>query len=141
MKIITERLVGYSDLVVENGHLVPKKIRESVNFLNLKPRTGQEEGFVFYDKDDQNILICHVGITTKRERFEVSYGTEESFRENGYMLEALNGLIDFIFSKTNEKIIWAIPNGEISQHILEKCGFRYFVEENGIRWFALERGK
>ena len=139
MKIITKRLVGFSDLVIENGHIQSKPINEQGSLLQLKSITGKEEAFCFYDKNDQDILVCHVGITDKREKFEVTYGTVEKFRNRGYMSEALDGFVNFVFAETNEPIIWALPNGAISQHVLEKCKFKYVCEENGIKWFARKR--
>ena len=141
MKIITKRLIGFSDLVIDNGRLLSKPINESISILQLKPKTGKESGFCFYDKNNQDVLICHVGITNQRAKFEVSYGTQDEFRNKGYMSEALDGFVSFVFTKTNELIIWALPNGDISQHILEKCKFKYACEEDGVKWFARKRGE
>lgn len=146
MEIITSRLIGKTEMMLVDSNLISKdnfsndKITLE-NILTLQPCTGKENGFCFYDKNNQDVLICHIGITFQRDKFEVSYGTEEPFRNKGYLTEALLGFIDFIFSKTNESMIWGLPNGVVSQHILEKCGFKYVCEENGIRWFALERSK
>lgn len=139
IEIVTKRLVGISEMVVENYDIVPKIIDKPVSLLDLRSRTGKENGFIFYDKDNQDILICHVGITDQRAKFEVSYGTEEKFRGKGYMSEALNGFVNFIFSETNRTEIWAIPNGIVSQHILEKCEFEYVCEEEGLKYFLRKR--
>ena len=54
------------------------------------------------------------------------------------MQEALNGLLQWIKANTVENKIWCIPNGEISEHILKKCGFEYYGkdEENSCKWFV-----
>lgn len=138
-RIETKRLVGLSDMTVENGCIaIQTQSYDAIDILELKPSTGRESGFLFYEKNNMNVLVCHIGITWKRGRIEVSYGTESDFRKQGYMQEALRGLLNWIIEETNEDKIWAIPNGEESKHILEKCGFVFFgkVETDLMRnWF------
>ena len=41
-------------------------------------------------------------------------------------------------ANTKEIKIWALPNGDESKHILEKCGFKYFgtVEGTKSSWYV-----
>ncbi len=138
-EIETERLIGLSDLAIENGLLTCQPQTDNViNLLELKPSTGRESAFLFYEKKKKKALVCHIGITWKRGRTEVSYGTENDFRRLGYMQEALIGLLNWIIDNTEEDKIWGLPNGAESQHILEKCGFVYYGKDEAAPtrdWF------
>ena len=144
IEIRTKRLIGVSDMEVVSGKLnTIKQIERNnvINLTNLKSTTGKESGFLFYDKEDTSVLICHIGITWVRGKFEVSYGTEEQFRHLGYMQEALSQLVSWIFSNTTENEIWGLPNGSESEHILKTCGFSYYgAVENiaSMKWYRIE---
>ena len=139
----TERMVCESDLCVESGKLVKPPRKTNIDLLNLKPATGQEGGFAFYHKELQGMLICHVGITCARGRFEVTYGVDnESFRNRGYMTEALKSLCKWLFSNTEQEVIWALPNGEYkeaSTRVSEKCNFKASDTENRLIWYELRK--
>lgn len=139
--IQTDRLVGYSDMIVTDG-LIQKPTNDDncINILSIKRSTGREVGFMFYDRNNQDTKICHVAITWQRNRTEVSYGTESLFRNKGYMQEALKAFLEWVSNSTKENNIWALPNGEESKHILEKCGFKYFgtVEGTKSSWYIFD---
>ena len=142
IEIKTKRLIGRSDMHIEDKHIVYRQKNNAINILNLKEATGQETGFCFYDLNSPEIEICHVGISCTRNRFEVSYGTEEGYRHQGFMIEALNSFTHWVFEQTDKNEIWGLPNGPESQHILEKCGFAYWgpVENtNSSKWFVKRR--
>lgn len=143
MESRTEHMIVKSNMQISDGKFVFKSLESSgkISLLDLKPSVPEDTGFIFYDSE-QNVLICHVGITNKRERLEVSYGTEEPFRNKGYMTEALSFVVTWIFDSTTENQIWALPNGPISKSILEKCGFIDCGSDDSyqnINWFKLER--
>lgn len=137
----TERLIAKSEMIVADDRLVEKEAEPAIiDILNLKKRTGLESGFKFYDKADETVEICHIGIIWTRNRFEVSYGTEEAFRGKGYMKEALAYLVDWIFANTKEPEIWGLPNGIVSEHILSSNGFTYYgpLENNpSMKWYRI----
>ena len=145
MEFRTDRLVAKSNLQLNDGKISLRKFRlqGEINLLTLQPSNPEDEGFVFYDTlDDER--ICHVGFTDKRGRMEVTYGTELSFRNKGYMSEALKFVVDWVFNNTTEAELWAIPNGIISESILRKTGFVYYGEvEDSVdsKWFKIERSK
>ncbi len=139
----TERLICKSDLCVEKGKLVKCEKDNTINILDIKPTTGEENGFVFYSKASKTTLVCHIGIIYTRERFEVSYGVDnESLRGQGYMTEALKSLCKWLFDNTDEGVIFALPNGvdkDKSIRVLEKCSFLSSNTENGLVWYELRR--
>ena len=127
---------------IVDSKLIAKNCNNPViDLLNLKRTTGRESGFVFYDKDQNNKEICHIGFLSKRDRFELSFGTEIEYRRMGYMYEALVNTIDWIFKHTNENVIWAIPGNNISENLLKKCGFQKSTAEqvNEFNWFMLTK--
>lgn len=142
LTIETSRMVGYSDMTVENGLLKGALRPEgALDILSLKPSTGRESAFVFYDKVNPDAMICHIGITWKRDRTEVSYGTESPYRHNGFMQEALVAFLKWFTTNTTENMVWGLPNGDESKHILEKCGFKFYskVEEHDTcSWYIYE---
>ena len=144
-KIETKRLIGFTDLIITDGFLrCSTKPTEINNILEIRPTSGRESSFLFYDKNSQETLICHIGITWQRGRTEISYGTVDRYRGNGLMQEALKGFLAWVVENTLESQIWGLPNGEESQHILEKCGFCFYgkVEEHpSCSWFlfAIDR--
>ena len=139
----TERLIGFSDIRVLDGKILPTPLTEEyeVDIFNDACTSIPDNSFKFYDKLERDKLICHIGIIFYRGRLELTYGTELAYRGSGYMQEALEGLIEWITNNTEEKQIWGIPNGEnaqISQYILEKNGFVYYgpVENaSSCSWF------
>ena len=138
----TKRLICRSDLVLVDQCLTQQINTVEIDVMNITPCTGREHAFCFYDKQNSDVLICHIAITDKRGRFEVSYGTEESFRGNGYMTEALESLCKWLFINTDRDSIWALPNGQYKKEsisVLKKCGFQKADEEFGIEWYELKK--
>ena len=137
----TERLIAKSEMTVVDGKLLERMSEPTViDILNIKKTTGLESGFMFYDKADENVVVCHIGIIWQRGRFEVSYGTEKAFEGRGYMKEALSHLVNWIFDNTKEPEIWGLPNGFVSEHILSANGFTYYgALENipSMKWYRI----
>lgn len=136
----TTRLICKSEMNIIEGYPKPPvtKLKE-INLLNIKPRTGREFGFVFYDKNTDE-RICQIHFENKRRDYEISYGTEEQYWGKGYMQEALSFFVKWMFANTSVDCLYAlINNNSSSQHILEKNGFEIEgVDEFGT-WFALKK--
>jgi len=115
-----------------------------IDILNLEfsnSKYSEYMIFQFYSKEDTT-HICHVMLINKRNKLEVSFGTDEKFRRQGYMTEALTAAIKWIFNNTIEDSIWAIPSNKISQTVLEKCGFKYHSPVQNCpssHWYIIER--
>lgn len=139
----TERMIAKTEMSIVDGKLMGSCVQlGSLDLLNLRPCTGLETSFKFFRKVDEDTEICHICITHKRNRFEVSYGTQEEFRGQGYMKEALAYLIEWIFDNTNEEEIWGLPNGPDSEHILVASGFDYYGPvENApsMKWYRIAK--
>jgi len=139
IKFETEHLLAQTEMKIVDGKLVPK-INSNIDILNITITSGRESGFIFFDKNHPDALICHIDVITKRGKFELSYGTEKKYQCQGYMTEALSALTKWIFTNTNESEIWAlITDNSISAKVLSKCGFVMNSIFERSAWFVLKR--
>lgn len=138
----TKRMTMVAEkLSVVNGKIEEDKEDTDVPLWELKPNTSK--CFNFYDKNNLNELICHIGFRHDRKPMEISYGTEQIYQKHGYMKEALSAFIKWYFENTNYTQIHAlISNNDASKHILESNGF----VENGMcntsnmaTWYVLKK--
>lgn len=136
----TKRLICKSEMAVING--LPKASRnilETIDLKNIEPLSGMEFGFMFYDKTS-NEHICQIHFEEKRKEYEISYGTKELYRGKGYMQEALEFFVNWVFENTCIECLYAlINNNAISQHILEKNGFEVERTEPYGTWFVRKK--
>ena len=134
----TERLVCRSEMQIKDGKLI-EPINDTLDILNLKPNTGMEYGFMFYNKINGE-WICQIHFEIKRREFEISYGTKENYQGKGYMKEALNFFVHWIFENTSiEKMYALINDNSASKHILEITGFEYEQCDECGEWFVITR--
>ncbi|MTI48406.1 GNAT family N-acetyltransferase [Sporosalibacterium faouarense] len=79
------------------------------------------------------------GIPNEKEEIEIGYGIEEEFQGNGYMTEALQGLVNWAFGQTKHKIKFVIActvdYNKASQNVLIKNGFEIYNEEANHIWW------
>ncbi len=139
IRLETRRMVGISEIQVIDGKVYPKERPNYTNLLAIRPTTGKESSFVFYDKLDNTVMICHVGFTWQRERLEITCGTEEPFRRNGFMTEALVAVLNWLKDNTCETVAWALPSSSGSEDLIVKLGFTYhgIVEDSrNSKWYV-----
>lgn len=139
----TERLLCKSEMRIINGLLEPAEDECSelniMDILNRKPATGMEYGFMFYDKETED-YVCQIHFEDKRRKYEVSYGTEEQFRGRGFMKEALNFFVKWVFDNTEVKeLVALIHDNNKSQHILENSGFTHEKNDEYGDWFIIKK--
>jgi RimJ/RimL family protein N-acetyltransferase len=58
---------------------------------------------------------------------EIGYAISKYHRNKGYTTQAVNGLIKFLFEKTDVNVLnaMALTNNRPSNRVIEKCGFTY----------------
>lgn len=136
----TARLVAKSNMNLVDFVLVEEFVdnKNPIDLLNIEKTTGKESGFVFYDKTNEGIDVCHIGFKKARNKFEITYGTKEEYRNQGYMSEALSALITWLFEYTKTESVWAIPNGNISEKILIENAFKQ-EKDDKYNWFVRRR--
>lgn len=108
------------------------------NLLNLKEHKIEDQGFGFYLKNQPNIQVCHIGLRMDRKPYEISYGTEKDYRNDGYIREAIDCMINWLFSNSDINKIYAlISNNNTSKKILEEKGFILEEENKNQKWYCL----
>lgn len=140
--IYTDRLVMKSNVNVNNGVMEFPKNLNGLDILKIEPTVGEDGGFMFYDRCDKEKKICHIGIRDDRRPMEITYGTEENYREKKYMQEALFAFMTWIFSSTDTKTLNAlIVNNKTSQHILKKYNFQLDgrISAKNEEWYTLDK--
>lgn len=137
----TSRLICKTEMAIKNGIPVSPsdKGTSRINILELKPKTGMEYGFLFYEAEHEQ-YVCQIHFENKRRDFEISYGTEAIFRGNGFMKEALQFFVQWIFTNTSVTQMCAlISNNPISQHILMNYGFIFEKHDEYGDWFVITK--
>lgn len=101
-----------------------------------------------YDKDTYRWAICLnennkligsidiVRLDKEKEEAEIGYVLNEKYHNKGYMSEAFNGVLDYLFKEVNLKKIKACYQlGNIaSQKVMEKCGLKkeHLIQERTL---------
>ncbi|MBV1758874.1 MAG: GNAT family N-acetyltransferase [Dethiosulfatibacter sp.] len=110
-----------------------------------------QENYLFYTfwqlvLKDEKIIIGEVGfkgLDTKDGMIEVGFGTEERFRNKGYMTEALTELIKWAFFQDKIKIreitALTLSDNIPSQKVLEKAGLLLSHEESGKLYWHVNK--
>ncbi len=84
-------------------------------------------GIVLKEKNQLVGTICLWNISPNDSAAETGYELMPEFQGNGYVSEALNGVMNFAFEKIGLASIYAYvhPENERSKKILDKFGFKY----------------
>jgi RimJ/RimL family protein N-acetyltransferase len=117
----------YLSFIPNEVNDVEKFIKKSAKNINV-PGTWFQ--FVILLKDSK-ILIGDIGVhfldaDPQSEQVEIGYTLNPMFRNNGYAIEALSEIIDYLFRSLNKHRITASidPTNEASIKLIEKLGFR-----------------
>ncbi|HAE41844.1 MAG TPA: N-acetyltransferase [Clostridiales bacterium] len=112
-----------------------------------------QENFLFYTfwqlvLKEEKIIIGEVGfkgLDSEQGQLEVGFGTEERFRNKGYMTEALTELIKWAFFQDKVKIrritALTLSDNIPSQKVLEKSGLMLSHEESGKLYWHVKKNK
>lgn len=122
IELYSNRLKICSNIELEDGRIVFRSPKEEIDIFRIEPTTVLENGFVAYIDSDE---VCHVGFQMKSGFLDISYGTNDAFKKNGYMSEMLPIVLDWFFKETLETCIYARVNkdNEYSIKLLEKNKF------------------
>ena len=113
--------------------------------------TSDKDNLLFYTYwvmvlKGNNHAIGYVGfkgIPDEQGRIEVGYGVDDEYRRNGYMTEALNQLISWVFMEHAQKVTAVtastLKDNIPSQRVLEKVGMKVVREDtNYLFWIVLK---
>lgn len=87
---------------------------------------------VIRKKDSAN--LGYVQLVKIEEGWEIGYHIAEIYTGNGYATEAVNLFLNYIENNTSLKQIIgiALAANKASRRVLEKCGFEFLYEGNGL---------
>jgi len=93
-------------------------------------------------KEDKRVLgsIDYKNIPNEIKEVEIGYGLEKQYEHNGYMAEAVGAFCKMAFMDEKIETIIAETEAEntASYKVLEKCGFKKYMEE-GTHWWRLTK--
>ena len=141
IKLKTKRLILRSNCRVVNGIFEFPPIQEISLEAILDKQLSQAEdgGFAIYLKAGK--LIGHILIYFKRKPYELSVSIDEPYRRKGYMSEAQDEVIQWIFDNCDTRQINVLvgPITPIaSRRLCEKNGFHKVMEANH-EWWVLNK--
>ncbi|MDR2992374.1 GNAT family N-acetyltransferase [Bacillus cereus] len=88
---------------------------------------------IFKEATNEFIGWCCTGMKEElpSPNREIMYAISSEYQNNGYATKATKGLIDYLFKKTNLKVLNAIAliNNVPSNKVIKKCGFTYLGEQ------------
>ncbi len=140
IEIETNRLIIESKCTVLDGVFTYPERKPFTSIWDTPPvDNGESGGFAVYLKSGE--YVAHILVLFKRKPYELSVGTEEKYRNNGYMKEAHDAVINWIFKNCSTDCISALvgPISPIaSRKILTRFGFKE-AKEGRDEWWILER--
>lgn len=127
----SSRMIMKTNLEAIDGKIVYPPKEEfhidgaSLSLLNLKPNVAENGGFIFYDKEKPDNQICKIEYVKKRGKNELCYETQPSYRNKGYMSEAMEYTLRWFQKNSVKGSIWLlIHRGNVnSLRIAEKFHF------------------
>lgn len=136
----TKRLVAKTNMIIDAGELCFCKNSCGIDLLSIQPNNAENGAIVFYLQNDPNIEICKIAVEFKRIPYELIYETNNAFRNQGYMSEALSACIEWLFTCTKCQEIYALINDNpVSKHIATKMGFIPFKSDGYGNWFIIKK--
>ncbi|MFP3596994.1 GNAT family N-acetyltransferase [Chryseobacterium sp. SIMBA_029] len=123
-----------SSLKLENhSRVVPDRVKKAIETKVLPNLTDQSKNNLYYTfwvviSKEQNKLVaemCFKGEPNERGELEIGYATYPDFQLNGFMTEAISGLVNWAFQEENINTILAETdlNNIASIRVLEKNNF------------------
>ncbi len=157
----TKRLIlkplKYSELIkyVENNHSLEYELGLSETNITITPEFNEvleqiilpqveanEQKFEYFtlwtiiEKAMNKMVgdLCFKGLPDAENAIEIGYGTYEGFRGNGFMTEAVGGIIDWAKTQADVKAIIASTDktNVASFTVLQKNGFVKVGESNEL---------
>ena len=125
----------------DNRKYVPDEVFDSLEEASevvnhIISAYGSEDGPFVYSviRKKDNINLGYVQLVKSEEGWEIGYHVAKIFAGNGYATEAVNLFIKYIQNNTNVKQIFgiALAANKASRRVLEKCGFEYIYEGDGL---------
>lgn len=139
VELLTDRLVLRTNCTIENGVFSFPEKPPLKSILDLAPSKAEDTGFAIYLKSGE--YIGHIMVLFKRKPYELSIGIEEPYRKHGYMTEAQERAIKWLFDNCHTSQIVALigPITPIaSRRLCQKHGF-HEKKEGREEWWVLDK--
>jgi [ribosomal protein S5]-alanine N-acetyltransferase len=131
------------------GRTIIPEIKERVQQLVLpKMRIAEKDHYLFYtfwivvEKSDKAIVaeLGFKGEPDESAAIEIGYGTFPDHRGNGFMTEAIGGMIVWANSRPDVNTILAETDetNKISIRVLQKNKFRVFDKKGNMLWWSIQ---
>ncbi|HEY4875304.1 MAG TPA: GNAT family N-acetyltransferase [Puia sp.] len=134
--------------LVDSGRKVSPEIKERVLRTILPAvKNSSDKNYLFYTfwiviEISKNIIVAELGFKgepAKNGEIEIGYGTLYEHRENGYMTEAVNGIINWAKQQQRVKYILAETdeNNLASISVLKKNKFQFDYQKEKMKWWRI----
>lgn len=107
------------------------EIPSNKSFLSAVPNID-DQGYlklgIFLKETDKFIGFCNTGLKEglPQPNREIAYAIAKDYQKRGYATQAVKGLIQYLFTKTNVQQLNTVvlPYNHGSIQVIQKCGFR-----------------
>jgi RimJ/RimL family protein N-acetyltransferase len=133
--------------LVTNGRKVSAEIKERVLRTILPAvENSSDKNYFFYTfwivtERSKNIIVAELGFKgePKKGEIEIGYATLYEHRENGYMTEAVGGMINWAKQQERVKYILAETdeNNLASISVLKKNKFQFDLQMEKMKWWRI----
>jgi ribosomal-protein-alanine N-acetyltransferase len=134
--------------LVINGRKVSAEIKERVLRTILPAvKNSSDKNYLFYTfwiviERSKNIIVAELGFKgepAKNGEIEIGYGTLHEHRENGYMTEAVGGIIKWAKQQQRVKYILAETdeNNLASISVVKKNKFQFDYQKEKMKWWRI----
>jgi len=132
--------------ITENNIGVREKDVYKIRLKNVIENPSQYEWYtpwLLISKEENRIIgaIMIKNYPDSKGEVIIGYAMQEGFRRKGYMFEAVENLIEWMFENEDVKSIIAdtLKENEPSHLFLEKLGMQIYKEDNECNWWRLDK--
>jgi ribosomal-protein-alanine N-acetyltransferase len=133
--------------LVTNGRKVSAEIKERVLRTILPAvKNSSNKNYLFYTfwiviEKSKKLIVAELGFKgePKKGEIEIGYGTIYEQRENGYMTEAVGGMIHWAKQQQRVKYILAETdeNNLASISVVKKNKFQFDYQKEKMKWWRI----
>ena len=137
---LSNRVVMKTNLLVVNGRITFPVKESAYKLLDIKPNNAEDGGFIFYDRQHTDQIICKIAYTEKRGKSELFYETDAAYRNQGYMTVAMECVLEWMRQHSVSGCLWLLirENNEASRKIAQRYKFiPQGVFEDDLEWYCL----
>ena len=125
---------------------------ETIDDLDFSPYLTNKDMYAIRLKDTKRLIGIILFFDAKEDSCEIGYGIGTEYWNKGYVSEALNRFIDFLFNEKDFKVLYAsyFPQNIASKRVMEKCGmkfdhlskldFPYLDKERDLIYYSIRKG-